>query len=136
MKSQIQVITLVTTLCAGFCMQAADRQPTPKENVTIPAHELAVTALRSERVKLEVGKSTLFNVCQVAKQLRTVELQTSTNTAQRVAAHKRHVAVIRDLKDQTDKRIEKGLVASVEGKLLAQELKQAEGELLRTQNNK
>jgi hypothetical protein len=68
--------------------------------------------------------------------LRTVELQTSANSAQRVAAHKRHVAMIRELKAETDQRIEKGVIAPLESKLVAQELKEAEAELLRVQDNK
>lgn len=86
--------------------------------------------MRAEQTKHEAGKSTLFNVCQVAKDLRNVEVQTSTNAEQRITAHQRHVSLIRQLKNETDKRIEAGTVAPLEGKLAAQELKEAESELL------
>ena len=127
MKSQIVVMTLASILCGTLFVQAADDLARPK---TEPV-ERAVAALRAEQTKLAAGKSTLFNVCRVAKDLRSAELQASANTAQRVAAHKRHVVAIRDLKDQTDKRIEKGVVASLDGKLVAQQLKEAEAELAR-----
>jgi outer membrane protein TolC len=132
MKKQIGVVTLAALLCGGVQMQAADDSTRPK---TIPV-ERAVAALRAEETKLEAGKSTLFNVCQVAKDLRAVELQASANTAERIAAHKRHIAMVRDLKDRTDKRIEKGVVASLEGKLVSQELKEAEAELQRAQEKR
>jgi len=78
----------------------------------------------------------VLNVCVVAKDLRTVELRTSANAAQRISAHKRHVAVLRELNDQTDKRIEKRIVAPLDGKLIAEELKEAESQLARAQDNK
>jgi len=112
------------------------RLPAQEETVTTSAQQRAIAALRSEQIKLEAGKSTLFNVCQVSKDLRTVELQTSANSEQRIAAHKRHVAALRELKNQTDKRIEAGVVAPLDGKLVTQELKEAEVELLRAQDNK
>jgi len=95
------------------------------------SHERALAAFRAERSKFEAGKSTLFNLCQVAKDLRTVELQMSTSSAQRIASHQRHVTVLQGLKNETDKRIEKGVVAPLDGKLVAQELKEAEADLVR-----
>ena len=127
MKNQLVVMTLVAMLCAASFMQAADGSARPKTQSV----ERAVAALHAEQTKLAAGKSTLFNVCQIAKDLRGAELQTSANGEQRIAAHKRHIAVIRDLKEQIDKRIEKGVVASLDGKLVSQELKEAEAELQR-----
>jgi outer membrane protein TolC len=132
MKNEMMVMTFALLLCGTLRVQAADDLARPK---TDPV-ERAVAALRAEQTKLDAGKSTLFNVCQVAKELRRAEVQASANRAGRVAAHKRHVAAIRDLKDQTDKRIEKGVVASLDGKLIAQQLKEAEAELARAQNEK
>jgi outer membrane protein TolC len=132
MKSQMIVTTLATVLCGVLFIRAEDNSSRGKtESVA-----RAVAALRAEENKLGAGKSTLFNVCQIAKDLRNAELQASANSAQRIAAHNRYVAVIRDLKDQTDKRIEKGVVASLDGKLIAQQLKEAEEESSRAQNNK
>ena len=132
MKNEMVVMTLALILCGTLFVQAADDLARPK---TEPV-ERAVAVLRAEQTKLAAGRSTLFNVCQVAKDLHRAELQASANPAQRVAAHKRHVAAIRALKDQTDKRIEKGVVASLDGKLMAQQLKEAETELARAQNEK
>jgi hypothetical protein len=129
MKSQMVVMTLAAILCGALFMRAADESVRPKTQSV----ERAVAALRDEQTKLAAGKSTLFNVCQVAKDLRGAELQISPNGEQRIAAHKRHIAVVRDLKDQTDKRIEKGVVTSLDGKLIAQELKEAEAELQRAE---
>ena len=117
-------------LC-GAEVQSPGRQRTPKEIATTSSHERALAALRAERLKLEAGKSTLFNVCQVARDLRTVELQMGTNSTQRLAAHQRHIAMLQNLKDETDRRIETGVVAPLEGKLVAQQLKEAEADLLR-----
>src|SRR5580765_7928647 len=83
----------IAPLC-GAEIQSPERQPAAKATATTPAYERAVVALSAEQRKLEAGRSTLFNVCQVAKDLRTVELQMSTSSAQRIAAHKRHVAVV------------------------------------------
>jgi hypothetical protein len=112
------------------------RLPAQEETATTPAQERAVAALRAENVKLHAGKSTLYNVCQVSKDLRNVELQMSANVPQRVAAHQRHVALIRQLKDDTDRRVETGIIAPLEGKLAAHLLKEAETELLRAQDSK
>lgn len=119
----------IVPLCAAD-VQSPDRKPAPKESATTASHGRAVAALKAEEQKLDAGKSTLFNVCQVAKNLRTVDLQISTNSTQRIAAHQRHVALIKRLKDQTDKRIETGTLAPLEGKLIAEELKRAEAELV------
>jgi hypothetical protein len=112
----------------------------PAQEETVPTHERSLAALRAdlhvEQTKLAAGKSTLFQVCRVAKDLRTVELQTSADSAQRLAAHKRHVELIRALKDETDRRIENGVVGSVDGKFMAQELSEAEADLLRAQGKK
>ena len=75
-------------------------------------------------------------MCQVAKDVRALELQSSANAEQRVAAHKRHVALVRELKDQTEKRIEKGVLGPLESKIVGKELKDAEDELLRAQIKK
>ena len=131
MKNQIRVVTLVAVLCGGLSVRAADRQSTPKANVATSAQERAVAALRAERVKFDGGKSSLFNVCKAAKDLRNSELETSANAPQRIAAHKRHVAVLRELKVHTEKGIEKGVLAPLDGKLVAQQFKEAEAELLR-----
>jgi len=125
-------MTLAAILCGASFIQAADDLARPKAQPV----ERAVAAFRAEQTKFAAGKSTLFNVCQVAKDLRAVELQASANTAERIAAHKRHVAVVQELKDQTDKRIETGVIAPLDGKLVAQELKEAKAELLRAQDNK
>src|ERR1044072_4213383 len=92
----------MVSLC-GAEVQSPDRQRIPKETALASSHERALAALRAERRKLEAGKSTLFNVCQVAKDLRTVELQMGTNSTQRLAALQRHVAMLQNLKDETDR---------------------------------
>ena len=95
------------------------------------SYERAVAALNAEQQKYQAGKSTLFNVCQVAKDLRRIELQMSSSSTQRMAAHQRHVVLLQGLKRATDERIGKGLVAPPDGKLVAQELNEAEAELRR-----
>ena len=112
------------------------RLPAQEEAATTPARERAFAALRAEQTKHDAGKSTLYNLCQVAKDLRNVEVQTSANAEQRIAAHQRYVTLIRQLKDETDRRIEIGTIAPLEGKLAAQLLKEAETELLRARDNK
>jgi hypothetical protein len=112
----------------------------PAQEEAVPTHERVLGALRAElrveQTKLAAGKSTLFQVCSVSKDLRTVELQTSADSAQRMAAHKRHVGLIRALKEETDRRIENGVSSPLDGKFMAQELKEAEAELLRTEERK
>jgi hypothetical protein len=132
MKTQTGIMTLAIILCAAFIMQAADNSTRAKAEPV----ERAVAALRSEQTKYAAGRSTLFNVCRVAKDLRTVELQMSASSAQRIAAHKRHVAATRILKDKIDKRIEKGVLAPLEMKIIAEELKEAEAQLKRAQDDK
>jgi hypothetical protein len=112
------------------------RLPAQEETATTPARESALAALRAELTKHNAGKSTLYNVCQVAKDLCSVEVQISANAEQRIAAHQRHVTLIRQLKDETDRRIETGIIAPLEGKLAAHVLKEAETELLRARDNK
>lgn len=116
------------------------RLPAQEETVTIPNHERAIAALRVElrveQTKFAAGKSTLFQVCQVSKNLRTADLQMSANGRQRVAAHQRHVGLIQALKDETDRRIENGVIGPLDGKFIAQELKEAEAELLRARESK
>jgi len=112
------------------------RLPAQEETETTPARQRALAALLAEDKKYNAGKSTLFDLCRVAKELRTVEVQTSANAAQRIAAHERYVSLIRQLKDQTDRRVESGILAPLDGKLAAQLLKEAEAELLRAEDKK
>ena len=98
------------------------------------ARQRARAALRAELMKHDEGKSALFNVFQVAKDLRSVEQ--GTNQEQRIRAHMRYVALVSELKNETDKGIEKGIIAPLEGKLAAQELKEARIELMDATRNK
>ena len=104
------------------------RLPAQEENETTRARQRAQAALRAEQSKHAAGKSTLYNVCQVAKDLRNVEVQTSATAEQRIAAYQRYMTFLRQLKDDTDRRIETGTIAPLEGKLAAQLLKEAETE--------
>ena len=125
---------------AGFLAVIEAPGAEPKANPEPPgsadvdltrAHKVALAALRAERDKLALGKSTLFNVCEVAKQFRDAELRMSTSAPQRIAAHTRHVALLKELKNETARRVETGVVAPLELKLVTQELQQAEAALLR-----
>lgn len=112
------------------------RLPAQEENETTRARERARAALRAEDTKYNAGKSTLFDLCRVAKELRNVEVQTSATAEQRIAAHQRYRTFIRQLKDDTDRRIETGTIAPLDGKLAAQLLKEAETEFQDTIRNK
>ena len=106
--------------------------PNATEGQPTKVHEHALAALRVERDKLAAGKSTLFAVCGVAKQVRDAELRMSTTAPQRMAAHNRHVSVLKELKSETERRVETGVVAPLELKLVTQELEQADNELVRS----
>jgi hypothetical protein len=105
--------------------------PAQETTETALARQRARAALGAELMKHEEGKSTLPNVFQAAKDLRTVEEQLGTNWEQRVQAHMRYVGLVQELKKETDSKI-----APPEGKLVAQELTTARSELQGAIRNK
>jgi len=78
--------------------QNEQRRP---ERAISESHEEKLRALQAERLKFKAGKSTLFVLHQLAKDVRDLELQISSTSTQRVATLVRYAAVLRELEGDT-----------------------------------
>ncbi len=72
-------------------------------------HEERLSALQAERRKLKAGKSQLFDLHQLAKELRDVELSMANTATQRVAALARYSVLVREFEDEANAILDKAL---------------------------
>jgi hypothetical protein len=77
---------------------ASAQKVTPSDvDLLVDSHEAALAALHSERAKLRLERSTLFEVTAVARGLRDIELRIATRPIERVAAFNRFRSLLLDL---------------------------------------
>lgn len=103
--------------------QAEGRLPVSNQERTVAeSYEQALAALQSERRKLKAGKSTVFTVYQVAKDLRDTDLQMASTVTQQIAALARYGALLRELKEhavsELDRVMARKLIEDAEADLL------------------
>ena len=104
--------------------QAEGRLPIPKhEGAITEAYEQTLSALRSERRKFKAGKCTLFEVCQVAKDLRDADLGMTSTATQQIAALARYEALLHELEELA--------VSELDRMMARRSLEDAEADLLR-----
>jgi multidrug resistance efflux pump len=93
--------------------------------------ESATKALRTERTKLDNGKSTFEAVYQAARRVRDAEVELSTTPDGQITALTKHVALMRQFEQDAAKRIEVGALAPGDAEALRYWRLTAEIELLR-----
>jgi beta-lactamase regulating signal transducer with metallopeptidase domain/multidrug resistance efflux pump len=93
--------------------------------------ESATKALRTERTKLDNGKSTFEAVYQAARRVRDAEVELSATPDGQITALTKHVALMRQFEQDAAKRIEVGALAPGDAEALRYWRLTAEIELLR-----
>jgi hypothetical protein len=100
MKATVRLLTGTTIgLIILFIAPAASPQkttPSPTDSL-IDHHEAVLDAVQAERARLKSGKSSLFDVIALARDLRDVELRIATRPVERIAAFNRFRSLVRDL---------------------------------------
>jgi hypothetical protein len=100
MKATVRLLVGTTiALIILFIAPAASPQKTPpsQTDALIDHHEAVLDTMHAERANLKLGKSTLFNVIGLAKDLRDVELKIAARPIERIAAFNRFRSLVRDL---------------------------------------
>lgn len=87
------------------------------------AHEERLNALRAERLKVRAGKSTLFQVRSIAREVRDVELKMSKTLEQEVATLARYRACALDF--------EEGAMTPIDRRMLSHWREEADSDLNR-----
>ena len=100
MKATVRLLVGTTIALTILVMApAASPQKTAPSQADglIEQHEAVLDAVQSERAKLKLDKSTMFDVITLARSLRDVELKIATRPVERIAVFNRFRSLVRDL---------------------------------------
>ena len=120
--ARLPIGTTIALLILLIAPAASPQKTTPSQtDVLIDAHENVLAAVHSERAKLKLDKSTMFNVIGLARDLRDVELMIATRPVERIGAFNRFRSFARDLeadvKTASDRKMVDDLRAEADAQL-------------------
>jgi len=117
---RLPIGTTIALIILFIAPAASPQKTTPSQtDALIERHEAVLDTLHAERTNLKLGKSTLFNVIGLAKDLRDVELKIATRPVERIAAFNRFRSLVRDLEADVKTPLDRKMLDAEKAKVEA-----------------